>query len=65
MSTNLLRKRLVITESPFTRMRMPNALAQNGIWWEFTSGTIPITDTTGDFLGVAAEKLTLKMQRML
>ena len=60
----MLRKRLVITESPFTRMRMPNALAQNGIWWEFTSGTIP-KDTIDAYLVVAAEKLTLKMQRML
>lgn len=39
---------------------MPNALAQNGIWWEFTSGTIPITDTTGGFLVVVAVKSTLK-----
>ena len=43
---------------------MPNALAQNGIWLVFTSGTSPITDTTGDFLVVVAEKSTLKMQRM-
>ena len=43
---------------------MPNALAQNGIWWEFTSGTSPNTDTTEDFLVVVAAKLTLKMQRM-
>ena len=42
-----------------------NHLAQNGIWLEFTSGTIPTTDTTEVCLVVAAAKLTLKMQRML
>lgn len=33
--------------------------------WEFTSGTIPNTDTIEVCLVVAAAKLTLKMQRML
>ena len=43
---------------------VPLALVQNGIWWEFTSGTIPNTDTIEVCLVVAAAKLTLKMQRM-
>lgn len=43
---------------------MPNALVQNGIWQAFTSGTILITDTTGNFLVVVAVKSKLKMQRL-
>lgn len=44
---------------------MLNRLALHGIWHEFTSGTIPTTDTTEVCLVVAAAKLTLKMQMML
>ena len=65
MSYEFAKKEIGDYRITFTKMRMLNALAQNGIWWEFTSGTIPITDTTGDFLWVVAEKSTLKMQRML
>lgn len=65
MSYEFAKKEIGDYRITITRMRMPNALAQNGIWWEFTSGTIPTTDTIEVCLVVAAAKLTLKMQRML
>lgn len=64
MSYEFAKKEIGDYRITITRMRMPNALAQNGIWQAFTSGTILITDTTGNFLVVVAVKSKLKMQRL-
>lgn len=39
---------------------MPDALVPTGIWQEFTSGIIQTTDTTENFLVIAAAKLALR-----